>query len=126
MRLSEYKAFSAKMYLDLEVVFKAYGLKVGKLSAAIDEHAGTVRLSVTLNDAMLKDAGGNATTPEAERYKRLAQMFGCKPEWLGRTSRQGYKLLGMKDTRSAKCMLIQRDGRTYVATSIDVAKMFTN
>lgn len=126
MKLADYKIIAKPMYAEIEAVTAKYGLTVGKLSAGVDEFAGTVRLTLNLTDANLTTKDGKPTTPEAERYKRLGSHLGLKPEWLGGTiqiSGRKYTLQGMKDGRGAKCIVVKRDDdKTFIVTSTDFVK----
>lgn len=132
MMLAAYKKISKALYADLDAVYAKHGFEVSKMSAGVDEFAGTVRLTVTLADSNLKDKSGAPTTPEAERFKHCASMLGMKPEWLGRTFRFGlsaesYTLLGMREGRSEKCIVLLRasDKKRLVSQPEGVIGAFT-
>lgn len=126
MKLAAYKEISTPMYAELETVFAKYGLKLRKLSAGVEEVAGTVKLTMTLGDLNMKAKDGSATTPEAERYKRMACFVDLKPEWLGGTIKVGaryFKLQGMLDTKGAKSLsLLRDDGKSFVVAPAEFKK----
>jgi hypothetical protein len=127
MKLSQYKLVSKKLYEELEPLLNKHGFKLGKVSAAVDEAFGTVRLTLNLADANLTDASGELTTAEAERWKSHAQYLDLNPEWLGRSFSQGGKLFvikGLRDGNSKKCVSLERDGKIYVATPEQVQRAF--
>lgn len=119
MNLKAYRGISAAVSADLASTLAKYGLKMGKMSARVDEFCGTVRYTIEAADVNLKDASGEKTTPEAERYKQFgALLHGLEPEWLGRKLKMGgrtYTVDGMREGRSEKCVTITRDdGKTFV------------
>jgi hypothetical protein len=128
VKLSEYRTIAPAINKELEELFKRHGLKMGKLGASIEEHTGTVRYSITCGDMNLKDASGNATSPEAERFKLHAHLFGMKPEWLGNSfTMRGakYTIAGLKSGRSSKCVILEKDDKRYVMTPEDVVLRMT-
>lgn len=129
MDLRTYRTKSAALYADIEVVLERHGFKLGRVSAGVEPAAGTVRLVLNLNDANLKAKDGSDTTPEAERYKKICDLFDLSPEWLGKSlpASQGmwFEVAGLKDTRGAKCVLLKRsDGRMFVTTPSDLIGRF--
>lgn len=128
MNLQQYKSISAAMYKELEAVFQKRGFKVARLNAGVDPTYGTVSLSVKLTDTNFKDESGNVTTGEAEFYKKNCTLVQCKPEWLGRSfsiAHRTYKLEGMRNTRSDKCIVVKRDdGKRFVYSGEALAGIF--
>ena len=125
INLAQYRKIAEALNRDLEATFAKHGLKMGKLSAGIDDFAGTVRYTITASDANLKDKDGNATTPEAQHFKRMAELCGLKPEWFGLPFKNGTrdaKIVGMRLGKSAKSILFEMDGKTFVMTP-EEAKM---
>ena len=65
------------------------------------------------------DESGTVVTEEAEDFKRYAELYGLKPEWLGESFtyssvRQGrtpetYKIIGLK-ARARKRQILTEDG----------------
>jgi hypothetical protein len=124
MKLAEFKQISKPLYAELEAVYAKYGLKVAKISTGVEETVGSVRITTQLADANLKDAAGNGTTPELERWKQYAGMYGLNPEWAGQTitmSGRRYTVAGLRNTSGAKCVCLKRDdGKVFVTTAEDV------
>lgn len=113
MNLSQYKKISAQVNADLTAVLAKHGFKVTKLNASIEAISGTLRLTIGCADTNHKDASGAVTTPEREYYKQFCTMYDMKPEWLGDTvtfSGEKHTIAGMKNTRSDKCILVERTG----------------
>jgi hypothetical protein len=118
MKLSEYRKLAPALNEDLRAVFLKHGLKMGKLTASVDELSGAVRYSITADDMGLTDASGAATTPEAERYKAHCGLYGFDPAWLGGTfmaasrgAAQPFTVLGLLDTRSEKNVSVMVGGK---------------
>jgi len=111
MRLSDYRKIDARVNEAIKAALAPFGLKVDGISTGVAELDGTVRITVKASDANLKDKDGNATTAEAERFKRNAVPCNLDPAWLGQTfpaGRESFKVLGMREGRSAKCVVIER------------------
>lgn len=129
MNLQEYRTKSAALYADIDATLTKHGFMISDRKALIDRSSGTVRLTLTLNDANMTAADGSKTTPEAERFKRFAVMLGLKPEWLGKSLPAGhglwFEVIGLKDTRGRKCIVLKRsDNRGYVTTPEDLIGRF--
>jgi hypothetical protein len=118
MDLQAFKAIAPKLDAELDAVFQRYGLKTFKRSASIDSINGQVHFRLVLNDTNLKDAAGNATTPEAEFFKKMAAYYDLKPEWLGRTFKlhgKTFTVKGLRSGRAKKTVMIEGDGgKRYV------------
>lgn len=122
MDLKQFKRIAPAIDKEVEAVFAKYGMKVGKRSATINALEGTVSFRLTLVDANLKDASGNATTPEALRFSQNAQYMGMKAEWLGQTFAVGsktYKVVGLRAGRTSKPVLVEIDGQPNYILSVD-------
>lgn len=125
MNLKAFKMIAPAIDKEIEAVFAKFDLKVGKRSATINEVEGTVSFRLTLVDKNLKDEKGNASTPEAERYKKNAVYFGLKPEWLGQTFKVGpksYKITGLRAGRTSKPVLCEIDGKGSFILSAEVVR----
>lgn len=118
MTLDEYRRISKALNAELEATFKKYGLKLNRATARIDPYEGTVGVTIKLQDANLKDKDGNATTADAERFKKLCGLYGMTADALGLVMTvQGrkYEVVGMKDGRAEKNVLGKRDdGKVFV------------
>lgn len=129
MELKQFKVIAPRIDAEVAAVFEKYGLKVGKRSATIDSLEGTVSFRLTLIDTNLKDASGNATTPEAARFAKNADYIGLKAEMLGQTFKNGAKthtVVGLRSGRSAKPVLVSIDGKpgNYVMSVDAVRRAF--
>jgi len=125
MKMIEYRKIAPAINADLKATLAKHGFNVSRMSASVSELDGTVRFKIDAADANLKDANGVKTTPEAERFKLNADIFGMPLTWLGAkfvANGRGYTLVGMRETRSRKCLVVTSDdGRTFHA-SIDLVK----
>lgn len=127
MKLTEYRKISKDVATAIEKALAPFGLKPQPFGAKIDERLGQVHIKLILADLNLKAADGSATTPEAELYKRHYLLYDLKLEWLGRSFSMGRKeftIRGMKP-RGQKNILIENDGKTYVATPEQVRVYIT-
>lgn len=115
MNLNQFRAVAPTIDKEIAAVFEKFGLKVGKRSATVDETTGTVNFRLALVDTNLKDKSGNATTPEAERYKTQAHYLGLDPAWLGQTFKRGNKtckVVGLRAGRTMKPVFVEIDGKS--------------
>ena len=130
MKLSEYRKISSAVSADLKATLAKHGLKMGKERAVIDELNGTVRFAIECADVNLKDVFGNASNPEREFYKNNCRYVEMKAEWLDkpyRTNGREYRVVGMRNTRSPKCVLITRSDapdKKFICTPEDVIRAF--
>ena len=127
MKLIDYRKMKDAFYADLEVVFAKHGLGLTNLGAGIDEHLGTVKLTINLRDVNHKDASGAVTTPERERFKQCAFVYGLDPAMLDKVFNLAgtkYQVAGLKP-RGTKCVLIKNvaTGKMHVAAP-DLIKPF--
>lgn len=125
MKLSEYRLIAAKVRNELTAVLAANGLTLTHMRVGIEEGAGTVRFTIDTADAKLKDKEGNAVSPDGLRFQRYGSLFRLKPEWLGTEVMYGgktFKIAGMRETRSPKKVVLERDGKSYVCTPMDILK----
>lgn len=127
MKLAQYRTISQQVADDLTEVFKKYGLDMRKVNVVITEETGEMRYTIKVADANQRDADGNLTSPEALRYKTVASLINMKPEWLNRPFTMGgnhYTLEGMRETSSAKKLVIVRNGKRFVSTVDAVRNAF--
>ena len=124
MLLKEYRAISKDIDNDIREVFKKYGLNLDKRTAKVDEFGGTVKYTVTLADANLKDADGKDTTPEREHWKNVATYYGLKPEWLDKTvvfCNGTFTITGLGFWQAQRNVLLKRaDGEIFVCSPSDI------
>ena len=119
MNLEQYRAISKPLYAEIETVLAKYGLAVKKINAGVNAELGEIGLSLKLADKNLKAADGSATTAEALRWKQSAQWLGLQVEWLDKELAFGagkwHRVVGLRNTRSDKNVVLHRDGKTFYA-----------
>lgn len=118
MNLPELKKIATTLDREIAEVLARHGLKMGKRTASVDPLTGAVRWTMTVSDINQKDAQGNATTPEAERWKQYAPMLRLPVDAVGRQiTRHGktFKIVGLADTRSPAVVVMQNVGSGKVA-----------
>jgi hypothetical protein len=96
MKLADYRKISTQINAEITETLKRHELNVTKLRASIVEEIGTIRLTIEAADTNMKDASGNTVTPEAQRYTQYGELYGLKPEWLGRTFKMGRSHVGLR------------------------------
>ncbi len=126
MKLVDYKKLAPAINADVTAILAKHGLKLTKLKASIEEGIGTIRYTIVAVDLKMTTDAGDATTSEAEMFKRDAELIGLNPKWLGRSIRSGgvsYVIAGLKNTRSPKCVVMARDGKTYLTTVAEIIRL---
>lgn len=126
MELNQLKLIGKALDAELTALFAKYGLKLANRSATVYPSSGEVKYRITLTDTNLKDASGNETTSEAERFKKEAFLYGLNPTDLGKTFRSGgreFKIEGLKGGRSRKSLLVSSNGKRFVFDPADVVRL---
>lgn len=119
MKLSQYKLISPEIYASVEAALAKHGLKLVKSSAGVDEMIGEISLKFTAQDTNMGEA------PEAIRWKQYAHAYGLNPDWLGATLKFGNgpcTLLGLLNTRSAKCVAVEQANGKRAVCSVEALK----
>lgn len=129
MKLAAYKLIAKDVQRDLAEALKKHGLELRRLGGRIDEHFGTVKITLEARDVNLKTADGSTTTPEQLRWKELAALYGLKPEWLGKQFKNGrstYIVDGLRNGRAERNVLVKEvtTQKTYVMRPDEVKARF--
>jgi hypothetical protein len=128
MDIKTYRTKADAINADLAALFEKHGLKMGKLTASVNESGGTVRYTITAADQNLKDARtGESVTPDHLYYVKSASLYGLKPEWLGQAFASGgrtYTVVGLKNTRARNKVVVRRDGEQ--SNRVAPVEMVTN
>ena len=93
---------------------QGWGIKLQLGNGSYSGSNGHFKLNISASDE-----SGTVVTEEAEDFKRYAELYGLKPEWLGESFtyssvRQGstpetYKIIGLK-ARARKRQILTEDG----------------
>jgi hypothetical protein len=126
MDLTTLRVIAPSIDNDIKDLFAKHGLKVSKRNTTVDSATGSVTWKLTLADINLKDRDGNPTTPEAERWKQYANIYNLPADGVGRTFQWGgrtYTIVGLRDGKSRKSVVAERDSKTYVFGPDEVKRL---
>lgn len=95
------KALRASINKAMALVEQEHGIKLEFHSITFDEHKFSTKLVGTCGD---QDEAGID-------FKKMATLYGAKPEWLGQTfvyGKQTFKLVGLMPRSTSKPFLIEK------------------
>ncbi len=126
MDLKQLRVISSEIDHQIKKVFAQYGFNVTHRKASMDPDTGQLIWNLKLADINMRDKDGNQTSPEAERYRLFAQMYGLPSDGVGRTFQsyggKTYKIIGLRGGRTQKSVVAERDGKRYVFDPVDVKR----
>lgn len=121
MNLADLKIMNKTLMPELAAVFAKYNLKPIKSSSLNDAVAGTVKLTLMLQDTQALGPDGKPTNPyrgDWHNYRGIMlEAYGLEPDWLDRIMVAGgktYTIEGLKIGRGEPKVVGSFGGKNYL------------
>lgn len=115
------KSLAEAVVKELERLGQEQGVVIKYETASYSQ--GNMKLTISLSEI---SKTGEVNSPEREAFKRLAESYGLRKEWLDRTftsaTNKEYKVVGLRTRKRKYPVLCSRNGELVLMTPQAVIK----